>query len=45
MKVVPQTQTKTRKGGHEDELVIHYHGVAYVDFAPLLYPGGKYTIM
>ncbi|EDV28658.1 uncharacterized protein TRIADDRAFT_51790 [Trichoplax adhaerens] len=41
MKVLPQTQTKTRKGAHEEELSIHFHGVAYVDFAPLLYPGAQ----
>ena len=30
------------KGKKEDEGHLGFHGVAYVNLAPLLYPGGNY---
>ena len=38
---VPVTGGKGK--GKEEEPALSYHAVAYVDLAPLLYPGGRYT--
>jgi hypothetical protein len=37
---LPQaTKSKGKQTASEEEVVISYHGVAYVNMAPLLYPG------
>ncbi|XP_060748472.1 cilia- and flagella-associated protein 70 [Tachysurus vachellii] len=49
VEVMRYTQSSKAKGGKvgkektqlEDDIQISFHGVAYVDFAPLLYPGVK----
>ena len=33
------TKAKGKQGAVEEDVVISYHGVAYVNMAPLLYPG------
>ena len=36
---VPQAAKTKGKGVGDEEVLIFYHGVAYVNMAPLLYPG------
>jgi len=39
---VPQaTKAKGKQGSLEEDIQISFHGVAYVNMAPLLYPGVK----
>ena len=35
------TKTKGKQGSLEEDIPISFHGVAYVNMAPLLYPGVK----
>ena len=39
--VTQATKAKGKQGSVEEDIPISYHGVAYVNMAPLLYPGVK----
>lgn len=38
------TKAKGKQGSVEEDIPISYHGVAYVNMAPLLYPGVKRSV-
>ena len=39
------TKTKGKQGLVEEDVLISYHGVAYVNMAPLLYPGVRRCVL